>query len=94
MNYRGIGKATEAGSLDRAGLGEAQASLSLSVNFVKPAPPGRISFLEAPPAPDAEALATVQLGIRLNQEAEMPPMPEGMEEEAVEKKGKKSKKKK
>ena len=66
------------------------------MNFVKPAPPGRISFLEAPPAPDAEALATVQLGIRLNQEAEMPPMPEGMEEEAVEKKkkGKKKKKKK
>ena len=63
------------------------------MNFVKPAPPGRISFLEAPPAPDAEALATVQLGIRLNQEAEMPPMPEGMEEEAVGKKGKKGKKK-
>ena len=75
-------------------MGEAQASLSLSVNFVKPAPPGRISFLEAPPAPDAEALATVQLGIRLNQEAEMPPMPEGMEEEAVDAKKTKKKKKK
>ena len=73
-------------------LGEAQAILRTTVNFIKPKEETRVSFF-APVAAAAPApLASLQLTLVLNQEADAPP-PAAGEEEAGGKGGKGGKKK-
>ena len=73
-------------------LGEAQASLKATVNFVKPKEETRVSFFAplntAAPVP----VASVQLTLVLNQEADAPPAPVVEDDDGGKKKKKKKKK--
>lgn len=57
-----------------AALGESQATLKATVDFIKPKEETRISFF-APPAAASVPLASLQLTLVLNQEADAPPAP-------------------
>ena len=76
-----------------AALGEAQATLKATVSFVKPKDETRISFFAPPAAAAPVPLASVQLTLVLNQEADAPPAPVVEDDDGGKKKKKKKKKK-
>ena len=69
-------------------LGEAQATLRTTVNFIKPKEQTRVSFFAPVAAAAPVPLASIQLTLVLNQEPDAPP-PAAVEEQAGGKGGKK-----